>query len=263
MVRCHLGAPDIMGCIYTITNKITSAIYIGSAKNATDRWRRHISQLDNGIHHSKFLQRAWNKYGKDSFDFSIVEYVRNDLMLSLEQKYLDERKTLHKLLTYNVCWIAGKGSQLGLKRTTQQRKNISDGHKGIVLSQYSKDKLGDVLAEKNGKTYSFRSPTGEIINGIKNLRKFARNNKLTDSGIWSVVAKKQKHHKGWSLSTTELTTYELISPDGITYSCDNLKNFCIEHFLPYKQVHSALQRNSKINDWKIIRHGKPKRERKI
>lgn len=59
--------------IYSIKNKINNKIYIGQSHDIESRWYHHKSDLRSNIHHNKHLQSAWNKYGEDNFDFSIIE----------------------------------------------------------------------------------------------------------------------------------------------------------------------------------------------
>ena len=64
-----------MGVIYCYTNKINNKSYIGRTENIHKRWLRHISELNSNKHHCLHLQRAWNKYGKDNFTFSIIQSI--------------------------------------------------------------------------------------------------------------------------------------------------------------------------------------------
>lgn len=75
--------------IYKIENKITNKMYIGSSKNISVRFIHHKSLLENNKHHSLHLQRAWNKYGKENFEFSIIEECSIKILLEREQYYLD------------------------------------------------------------------------------------------------------------------------------------------------------------------------------
>ena len=63
--------------IYKIINKINGKYYVGSSVNIKDypnnRWSRHIADLNANRHHNDYLQRAWNKYGQDAFEFIIIE----------------------------------------------------------------------------------------------------------------------------------------------------------------------------------------------
>lgn len=104
--------------IYKIENSINGHKYIGSAINIKRRWKYHLTSLRNGTHHSQYLQRAWNKYGEDSFVFSIlIECCSADLIES-EQRFIDNDNP-----EYNMCLVAG--SPLGYKHTKETRAKVS------------------------------------------------------------------------------------------------------------------------------------------
>jgi transposase len=91
--------------IYKIYNIVNSHCYIGSSRQYKRRKTLHISSLRRGKHHSKYLQRAWNKYGESSFIFDIVldcgqECSKKD-KIAYEQFFLD-----HLLPEYNVSKFA-------------------------------------------------------------------------------------------------------------------------------------------------------------
>ena len=57
--------------IYKITNTANGNVYIGQAVNINARVASHINNLKSNNHVNKHLQNAWNKYGQDSFVFSV------------------------------------------------------------------------------------------------------------------------------------------------------------------------------------------------
>ena len=75
--------------IYQIENKINSKVYIGSSNNIKRRWQKHKALLRHNKHPNSHLQAAWNKYGEDSFEFSIIEECSLSDLLNKEQYYLD------------------------------------------------------------------------------------------------------------------------------------------------------------------------------
>jgi group I intron endonuclease len=75
--------------IYRIKNLKNKKCYYGSSKNIEKRWRTHKNHLKNGKHHNIHLQRSWDKYGEDNFVFEVVEECDENILLELEQKYLD------------------------------------------------------------------------------------------------------------------------------------------------------------------------------
>lgn len=61
--------------IYMIRNLINDKKYIGQAHDIKYRWMHHKCDLNGNIHHNKHLQGAWNKYGFNNFEFSVIEEV--------------------------------------------------------------------------------------------------------------------------------------------------------------------------------------------
>lgn len=61
--------------IYAIKNKVTGKYYIGCSKHCHKRWKQHKYSLVRGTHHSVKLQRSFNKYGLEAFEFSIIQEV--------------------------------------------------------------------------------------------------------------------------------------------------------------------------------------------
>jgi|694.fasta_scaffold00217_44 hypothetical protein len=93
--------------IYKITNSINNKIYIGSSVDIKARKYLHLSMLKNNKHHSPILQRVYNKYGKNSLKFEIIELCKEINLLEREQYYIDTLKP-----EYNCCQIAGRTNGL-------------------------------------------------------------------------------------------------------------------------------------------------------
>lgn len=75
--------------IYKILNLADGKFYIGSTKNFSKRWAQHQADLISGNHGNRYLQRAFNKYGKDLFEFQILSYQEEENLLKEEQILLD------------------------------------------------------------------------------------------------------------------------------------------------------------------------------
>lgn len=112
--------------IYRITNIIADKYYIGSAIDFKKRFQKHRSDLRLGRHHSKHLQRAWDKYSESAFKFEILLYCDEENLLFYEQIALDYFNKL-----YNIALKAG--SRLGLKNSKETREKISKSNKGRVV----------------------------------------------------------------------------------------------------------------------------------
>jgi group I intron endonuclease len=157
--------------IYKITNVVNNKCYIGSSKNIIKRWSEHRRQLKNGNHHSKYLQRAYDKYGIENFKYEIICECNEYELLILEQKYFNElmpeyiihkeagraigfkhseetKKLLRELSlkqvrrpcmeeTKNKISLANKNRNF----TEEHKKKLSESHKGKKLSESHKKKL--------------------------------------------------------------------------------------------------------------------------
>lgn len=143
----HDGAPTEFGrvgekvsCIYEILCTENGRKYIGSAVDADKRWVMHVTQLASGRHHSKHLQRAWDKYGEDAFSFRIVERCDRESLIAREQHYIDTLKP-----EFNSRPNAA--SQLGWKPTDEARARMrasaigNTNRKGKKQSEEAKERI--------------------------------------------------------------------------------------------------------------------------
>ena len=101
---------NMEGYIYIIKNIQNGKFYLGSSIQPNKRWKRHIRDLESGTHHSIYLQRSWNKYGKDNFSFEIIKKCHKSDILLVEQNFLDGY-FCNKVL-YNVSPNASGGNIL-------------------------------------------------------------------------------------------------------------------------------------------------------
>lgn len=113
--------------------------YIGSSNNILARLAQHRRHLEDGKHHSPFLQRAWSKYGASSFTFSSIEEgVPLEHLIQREQfwidSYIQEGRTL-----YNGTLVAGP-PMVGWF-TPEIRQKLSNAKKGRKLSPEQKEEF--------------------------------------------------------------------------------------------------------------------------
>lgn len=72
--------------IYSITSKANLKVYIGSSKDAPNRWKQHLRSLRGGRHQNPHLQAHVNKWGLDDLVFEVMEVEPDEtLRLGLEQ----------------------------------------------------------------------------------------------------------------------------------------------------------------------------------
>lgn len=110
--------------IYMIRNLIDNKTYIGQSLNIHERWNQHKKLLYKGIHHSKYLQNAWNKYKEESFEFSVLVECDEDKLNEFEQYFLIAFDS-YAPYGYNCTYGGNTG-----RPTEEMKKHLSDINKG-------------------------------------------------------------------------------------------------------------------------------------
>ena len=113
---------------YKINNNITGKYYYGSSTNVHKRFITHKRKLKNNNHHCVYLQRAYNKYGEQCFEFAIDKYFNTE-----REAREKEQEVLDKFYTtlYNTSKYAQGGDLISyhpnkadiIKRIKETLKN--------------------------------------------------------------------------------------------------------------------------------------------
>ena len=181
--------------IYKIINKANGKYYIGSSNHIHKRWKYHKLDLLKGNHHTPHLQRSWDKYGEQNFDFVIVEECLPEQLLDVEQKYLTQVKN-NKSQCYNTSFIAGK-----IEMTEETKRKISLSSLGKKLSDETKEKLrqcnlGKKLSEETKRLISInnaKTGAGKHWNHTEETKKKI-SEKLKGKYIGPLSSMFGKHH---------------------------------------------------------------------
>lgn len=137
--------------IYKITCTENNRVYIGQTKNKRKRWDEHKYDLRRNQHHSVYMQRAFNKYGENSFKHEIIE--------TCSSAKVDEKE---------IFWITFYDSTNKLKGFNLE----SGGNKLKQLAQETKDKI----SAKNKVNYehtkfALNSPEAILKRSVSNTGK--------------------------------------------------------------------------------------------
>lgn len=151
---------NIVG-IYKITNIVNGKVYVGQTINFSKRQKDHLYRLISKKHRNPYLQKAFNKYGKDNFKIELITKCEVEKLDELENHYINEYDSMNKKYGYNL--VTGGNEyrvfsedvkrrmslkKKGIKFTDEHKKRISESRKGIV---YSKEIIEKGLLTKKEK----------------------------------------------------------------------------------------------------------------
>lgn len=91
--------------IYIIEQISKKRKYVGQTTkvNAEDRWKEHLSRLNNKNHWNKFLQRAWDKYGESDFKFYTIQSCNSlDHLNESESAFITALNTMKPRYGFNL-----------------------------------------------------------------------------------------------------------------------------------------------------------------
>lgn len=154
--------------IYKIENIANNKVYVGSSNNIETRWQKHRALLRHNKHQNSHLQGAWNKYGENSFIFSIVELCPVNSLLSREQYFIN---TIHP--EYNQTTTAGK-----VEMTPDRRRKLSDS----ITQAYMEGRM-----QKTTKTVYQYDLRGNYIREFTSLKEASEVLGIPVSNISSVL----------------------------------------------------------------------------
>lgn len=153
--------------IYMIKNKINEKVYIGKTEESFKRrWWHHSGLLKGNYHHNIHLQRAWNKYGEENFEFIILQICNeSDDINKLEQEYIEKYNSFNSGYNQTLGGEGALGNRLsdeskrligeknkinmtGKKHTEKTKKKMSEVHKGYIKSKEHRKNLSESLKGK-------------------------------------------------------------------------------------------------------------------
>jgi len=188
-----------------ILNLKNSKVYIGSSVNMHTRKLQHFRQLKKNIHHNKYLQRSYNKYGKENFYFIVLEEdVQVEELFKKENDWIVRKKSMDITKGYNLA-IPLKDERLLLSDETIQKKIINAynqhhiNNPNISLEDFLNGKRAKDLRIKlphktKKKILGFNKDTGELIKKFNSISELC-----TSSKISKIINNQQYSYKGMVL----------------------------------------------------------------
>ena len=203
--------------IYVIINSITNRFYIGESMDISKRWKQHIRELKNNTHPNKDLNLDYNRYGKDVFDFKLLQMhigktsveTKAELII-LESAYINKYRNEYNL--YNI-------------HDTLQGYLMDDINCKISFGKYPIK--GSIIRKLLSSSIEWIDGVPCIINEITIKDLLARKN-ITENHILTLITK----------MPTEIKPYVIVKE--VSYMDNGIE----------KIRHSIIIRNlEKIIDW--------------
>jgi len=212
-----------------IRNIANEKCYVGSATNILDRWSNHLQGLRANKHHSIKLQRAWNKYGEDSFDFEIIESIKFEYKsskIAAEQHYIDFLDSYHN--GYNSAPIAGDCT--GVKWSAAARKHLSE--------------------VKKGKNFRFGySPSAETREKLRQANLGKRIPEyVKDKLRGRTFSMSEQAKKSISKASGEKNFYNILFKDGTIKTMNYFRDYCRLNNINFKILHQWSKAHNQDKD---------------
>jgi group I intron endonuclease len=91
--------------IYIIKNRINNKVYVGKSINIYIRIKQHITLLNTrSLDENRYLISAWHKYGKENFEYSVLEYLEpdDDILKERELFWMRKLNSTNRDTGYNL-----------------------------------------------------------------------------------------------------------------------------------------------------------------
>jgi group I intron endonuclease len=141
--------------VYKISNTLCpeGKYYIGYSCNIKQRLQTHKSTLRGGKHRNIRMQRAYEKYGSECFDYEILQECENEEdAKNVELSYLEDLTIRDKL--YNLHYNSSGGDMLTFhpdrEQIIERMKNTQKKRNSELTQEEYKRKFCTKTGEKNG-----------------------------------------------------------------------------------------------------------------
>lgn len=182
--------------IYLIKNLINNKIYIGKAINIYNRIRQHINLLNKkSLDENRYLINSWFKYGRDNFQYIVLEYLEKDenLLKERELYWMNYYNSIDRNIGYNLrqdtstnCIVSQETKDLQSRNRIQRyidkpelRENISKYFKEFWKNNPDKLKSMSKQVSKlltKYEIYQYDKKTKELVNKWETLMDIIKEN---------------------------------------------------------------------------------------
>ena len=263
--------PPAASGVYQIRCIPTGKIYVGSAVDLRRRWYAHRCLLRRGNHPNRHLLHAWEKYGENNFEFTVLEFTTPDKLLQVEQEWIDRTSCTDSNTGFNICPTAK--ALVGLNVQVWEGFIDPDGIEVIITNLHSFCRENNLhvrsmqelaSGKSNRRSHKgwthrnslhnrertkvfdgFIDPQGCPVGPIKNLSAFCREHELNEDSMYDVAKGRSYSHRGWTYQNDrknrrEKTYHGFISPENLRVKITNLRAFCRDNGLNVVQMRNII-----------------------
>lgn len=128
-----------IGCIYKITNRLNGKAYIGqTVQNVKDRWYRHCRKRNLSENEmNMYIKRAILKYGRETFEFEVLEECDEDYLDAREISYISYYDSFNR--GYNLTPGGSNGGRRLKTSEEDQNKMVDLYNYGFSLRELSRE----------------------------------------------------------------------------------------------------------------------------
>jgi group I intron endonuclease len=177
--------------IYCIRNKVNNKVYIGKAKCIYRRIRQHVNNLNkkNRDEENDHLINSWHKYGRENFEYFVVEYVPLDLLKTQELYWQKSYNCTDRKKGYNIrldsetnCIVSEetrkKCSEAQIKRFKDPKERLKVSHTYWKDNPEATKKMAKRVSESKIKYYINQyTKDGEFVKKWNSVSEITEENK--------------------------------------------------------------------------------------
>jgi len=209
--------------IYGMFNMANGKVLVGSSVDIQTRWSAHRRSARRDMHDNDYFQKAWNKYGESMFEFRILEECSQDMLIVLEDLWINRHQSLNEKFGYNFQnasrtvfsdesrqnarkrQVGKKNSFYGKHISPAHKLKLAAGHKAFWDSgentKETRRKISD--AQRGDKHWNFNKHHSEITrNKMRIAHTGVKNHFYGKHHSEEAIKKNRAAHLGKHLSET-------------------------------------------------------------